>query len=232
MDHDGPMSWDPGHADHADDGDYGREPDGELPLDHSDVGSSAPFDDPGSEDADTEHADDAQPADADGHGDGLGLEYADLSGESDGGDGDGGDGDQVAFEDTGHDAHDAVDAHDEPDDVSYAEPVGGTHPDLDPVGDHPSWSDDPFPPQLELGEQPEPVDGFPWSDAAVLGDEHDTGATADQTAGYQPAFDQPPAGDLVAYDAHDVPPGEDPWHALAGSDDPATSSLARFWGPA
>jgi hypothetical protein len=228
MDHDGPMSWDPGH-DNADDGDYGREPDGELPLDHSDVEPSAAFEHADTEDADTDHGDgehagDARTDGADGpeHGDGLGFEYADLSGE----------GDQVAFEDTGHDAVDTPDQHDEPDDVSYAEPVGGTHPDLDPVGDHPSWSDDPFPPQLDLGEQPEPVDGFPWSDAAVLGDEHDTGDPSGPSAGSQPAFDPPPAGDLAAYDAHEVAPGEDPWHALAGSDDPATSSLARFWGPA
>jgi hypothetical protein len=219
MDHDGPMSWDPDHAGHEAD-EYGREPEGELPLDHSDVEPSGEPSYDGTE-HDGDHPDHGQPDEPAGQHDGLGLEYADLSGEP---------GDQQYDDDTGHDdAHDAVAAHDEQDpDVTYAEPIDGSHPDLDTVGDHPGWSDDPFPPQLDLGEPPEPVDGFPWSDAAVLGDEHDTSGTA---ADYQPSFDQPPAGDLVAYDAQEVPAGEDPWRAMAGSDDPATSSLARFWGP-
>lgn len=220
MDHDGPMSWDPDHADHPD-GDYGREPEGELPLDHSDAEPPSGADSyDGTDHLDhtadhTAHDETAEPAD---QHDGLGLEYTDLSGDQ-------------PYDDSHDDvSHQADAAHDdEPDDadVSYAEPVDGSHPDVDTVGDHPSWSDDPFPPQLDAVEPPEPVDGFPWSDAAVLGDEHDT-STA--TADYQPSFDQPPAGDLAAYDAHEVPAGEDPWRAMAASDDPATSSLARFWG--
>lgn len=218
MDHEGPMSWDPDHADHPD-GDYGREPDGELPLDHSDVEPPSGADSYDGTDHATVDHEDGHDEPALGQHDELGLEYTDLSGEQ-------------PYDDTGHDdshddvSHQADGAHDEPDtDVSYAEPVDGSHPDLDTVGDHPSWSDDPFPPQLDAVEPPEPVDGFPWSDAAVLGDEHDTSTAA----GYQPSFDQPPAGDLAAYDGQEVPAGQDPWHAMAGSDDPATSSLARFW---
>ncbi len=224
MDHDGPMSWDSDHDGHQAD-EYGREPEGELPLDHSDVEPSAEPSYDGTE-HDGDHLDHDASDEHDeptvGQHDGLGLEYADLSGEQ-------------TYDDTGHDddgTHDTHEAHDavaeQDPDVTYAEPIDGSHPDLDTVGDHPGWSDDPFPPQLDLGEPPEPVDGFPWSDAAVLGDEHDTSGTA---ADYQPTFDQPPAGDLVAYDAQEVPAGEDPWRAMAGSDDPATSSLARFWGP-
>lgn len=231
MDHDGPMSWDPDHAGHEAD-DYGREPEGELPLDHSDVeppSGEPAYDGPADHLDGTHDGHDEPTAEQHDSGhDGLGLEYTDLSGEQ-------------PYDDTGHDdAHDDVshqsdDGHDEQDpDVSYAEPVDGSHPDLDTVGDHPSWSDDPFPPQLDAVEAPEPVDGFPWSDAAVLGDEHDTSG-ASQPSGYEPSFDQPPAGDLsgdlAAYDAHEVPAGEDPWRAMAGSEDPATSSLARFWGP-
>jgi hypothetical protein len=41
----------------------------------------------------------------------------------------------------------------------------------------------------------------------------------------------PEASELAGY-AGEVPPdGADPWAALAASDDPATSALARFWAP-
>ena len=33
----------------------------------------------------------------------------------------------------------------------------------------------------------------------------------------------------AAYAAEDLPPGVDPWEALAGSEDPATGALARWW---
>src|SRR5262245_4672935 len=109
MDHDGPMSWDPDHAGHEAD-DYGREPEGELPLDHSDVEppSGEPAYDGSADHLDHEHSDEEPTAEQhDGH-DGLGLEYTDLSGEQ-------------PYDDTGHDdAHDDVShqadgAHDEPD---------------------------------------------------------------------------------------------------------------------
>lgn len=76
-----------------------------------------------------------------------------------------------------------------------------------------------FPPALDVGDLPEPVDGFPWVDAASLG-------TADFTT---PETDPVAAQDLAAYAATDLPPGADGWETLAASDDPAVSALARWW---
>ena len=45
-----------------------------------------------------------------------------------------------------------------------------------------------------------------------------------------PAAAGPDPAELAEYAAEDLPPGADPWAALAGSEDPATSALARFWG--
>jgi hypothetical protein len=82
-----------------------------------------------------------------------------------------------------------------------------------------------FPPQLDLPERPEPVDGYPWSDADTLGDPG-TGAEG-------PGYAGPDAGQLLSYAGMDAPAaGEDLWAALLGSDDPAASALARWWGPA
>ena len=41
----------------------------------------------------------------------------------------------------------------------------------------------------------------------------------------------PDPQELAAYAAEDLPPGADPWAALADSEDPATSALARFYAP-
>ncbi|MGA8116199.1 MAG: hypothetical protein WCA46_21280 [Actinocatenispora sp.] len=146
-------------------------------------------------------------------GDGDDLEFTDLSDDQGG----------TADDDPGDDAGDGPD--DEPGDTS--EPVVGVDPDLDMVGDDPDWhAEDPFPPQLDVGETPEPVDGFPWSDPAVLGEEHDTGDAVPD-----PTWASPAPDDLLSYDARDLPAGADPWQALINSDDPATSSLARWWSP-
>ncbi|MEV0731874.1 MULTISPECIES: hypothetical protein [Polymorphospora] len=103
----------------------------------------------------------------------------------------------------------------------------GADPDLDPHGDGESWPDSTFPPALDLGAPPEPVDGFPWTDADTLG-AGDAAPLADPGTAYT---DAPPADDLAAYAGTDTPAGGDPWTTLAGSEDPATSSLARFWAP-
>ncbi|PRY32843.1 hypothetical protein [Pseudosporangium ferrugineum] len=78
-----------------------------------------------------------------------------------------------------------------------------------------------FPPVVDVGPLPEPVDGFPWIDTGSLGltDLHTAGA------GAVPVDPQ----ELAAYAAEDLPPGVDPWAALAGSEDPATGALARWW---
>ncbi|MET0419334.1 MAG: hypothetical protein ABW022_25255 [Actinoplanes sp.] len=77
-----------------------------------------------------------------------------------------------------------------------------------------------FPPALDV-DLPEPVDGFPWIDTGSLG-------LVD--AGLIDPADQPVSPDeLAAYAETDLPPAADPWAALAGSDDPATAALARWW---
>lgn len=154
-------------------------------------------------------------------GSGLGLEYGELS-----------DDDAAGAEPADVSAADPFSDVDEDDQQAPAldpDPVPGTDPDLDLVGDDPDWAaEDVFPPQLEIGEPPEPVDGFPWSDPAVLGEQHDLSVQDPGGPAAQPGGS---AGDLFDYDGQSVPDGVDPWQALAGSDDPATSSLARFWAP-
>lgn len=106
------------------------------------------------------------------------------------------------------------------------DPAPGIDPDADPLADDESWQRDPFPQALDL-DAPEPVDGMPWSDPSVLGEEG--GELPSATAG---AEGSPPASDLYAYDGSEPPAdGSDPWGSLSRSEDPATSSLARFWGP-
>jgi hypothetical protein len=97
----------------------------------------------------------------------------------------------------------------------------GADPDLDPHAD--TWTDQSFPEPLDL-DAPEPVDGFPWADPATLGTE----PLPDPDASYRGA---PEPTDLASYAGQDLPPGADPWTALAASEDPATSSLARWWSP-
>jgi hypothetical protein len=77
-----------------------------------------------------------------------------------------------------------------------------------------------FPPAVDVGPLPEPVDGFPWIDTGSLGVVHVTDdAHVDEV---QPQ-------ELAEYAGTDLPPGVDPWAALADNEDPATSALARFW---
>jgi len=102
----------------------------------------------------------------------------------------------------------------------------GADPDVDPTADDTGWQALPFPEPLDLGGAPEPVDGFPWTDAAVLGD----GGTPLPDPAAAPTG-APEAGDLFAYAGEDVPAGGADWTALVASPDPATSSLARWWGP-
>jgi hypothetical protein len=97
---------------------------------------------------------------------------------------------------------------------------------LDSAGDHEgSWHDDEFPAQLDL-HAPEPLDGYPWTDPGSLGalDDLADHGVADVT---QPADPQ----DLFDYAGLDPEPGSNPWEQLLASDDPATSALARWWGP-
>ncbi|GIF22236.1 hypothetical protein BJ973_002560 [Actinoplanes tereljensis] len=98
-----------------------------------------------------------------------------------------------------------------------------------PVADIPDLpevelSDSVFPPAVDVGELPEPVDGFPWIDTGSLGlaDIQAALHEADTTDPVQPA-------ELAEYAGTDLPPGADPWATLAESDDPATAALAKWW---
>ncbi|GIE98766.1 hypothetical protein Ari01nite_62310 [Paractinoplanes rishiriensis] len=113
---------------------------------------------------------------------------------------------------TGHDATD----HDEsvPPDYSAAA--------LDLSAD-PDSAVDVFPAAVDVGQLPEPVDGFPWIDSGSLG-------LADIAAAVEQAeLDPVQPGELAEYAAAELAPGVDPWAELADSDDPATSNLARWW---
>ncbi|MEU7905494.1 hypothetical protein [Actinoplanes sp. NPDC049118] len=148
-----------------------------------------------------------------GHDD-LGLHDVDDGTDLDAGDPEEG-WDDVHEPGTGHE--DEVASHGVVD-VSDGHGLGpvGADPDAAPDSEQVSV----FPPIVDVGPLPEPVDGFPWIDTGSLGLYHsgpvDAGAAV-------------PAEDLAAYAAEDLPPGADPWAALADSDDPATSTLAKWW---
>jgi len=101
---------------------------------------------------------------------------------------------------------------------------------MGPVGADPDAAADPgpgdgggadpvFPPALQVGELPEPVDGFPWIDTASLGVADPLAAPAEPVS----------AAELAGYAAEELPPAQDPWAHLEQSQDPATSALARWW---
>ncbi|MFK3979905.1 hypothetical protein ACI2K4_05920 [Micromonospora sp. NPDC050397] len=154
----------------------------------------------------------------------VGFGYADASPtDGDAHTGFGGAGDGVSGFGPADDATGTPDAQ-----VGFgpAGPPVGADPDLGLYGDAESWPPPAFPEAIEGGVVPEPVDGFPWADPTTLGDP-DT-PSAQPALGYA---DAPDPTELAGYDARELPPGVDPWAALADSDDPATSALARFWGP-
>jgi hypothetical protein len=131
------------------------------------------------------------------------------------------------------------DHHDDPHDEPVAEehpvteaPAGEQHEDAvvdDPAATvhdpAPEPAGDPaepvFPPAVDVGALPEPVDGFPWIDTGSLG-------VVDPAAVHE-GIDPVRPEELAEYAGADLPPGADPWAALADSDDPATSALARWW---
>ncbi|GAA0527795.1 hypothetical protein GCM10010172_05420 [Paractinoplanes ferrugineus] len=99
-------------------------------------------------------------------------------------------------------------------------PRADEHPATD-LPDLPDLSDNVFPPAVDVGELPEPVDGFPWIDTGSLG-LADLRDALHETDPVQPA-------ELAEYARTDLPAGADPWQALADSDDPATAALAKWW---
>ncbi|MFI1991976.1 hypothetical protein [Actinoplanes sp. NPDC020271] len=139
--------------------------------------------------------------------------------------------------DDDHGLPDFADSHDLPDTHEIHTPELDRHDDWDhheaPAADHetdiadlPEAHEalpvvDDFPPHLEVGDLPEPVDGFPWVDASTLG-------TPDA---YTPTSDPVDPHELAAYAGIEVPDGADPWTVLTTSDDPAVAALARWWTP-
>lgn len=205
MDNDGPADWPPDGYSEGDGADLGGPDEGALP--DPDLGYDA-HDSEGPADGgygDTGY--DVDPDGADSPDEGSGL-------------GDGGLGGDAGLSD------DAPVGDD-----TYPEAPVGTDPDADPLADDEAWRSDPFPEALDLDQPPEPVDGMPWSDPALLGD---SGGDGTEPLGDPATGDagSPPVNDLYAYDGGEPPTdGTDAWGSLAGSEDPATSSLARFWSP-
>jgi hypothetical protein len=101
------------------------------------------------------------------------------------------------------------------------EPTFGADPDG--LADAYEWADPAFPPSLDLGDLPVPVDGPPWTDPDLLG----VAPLGEPAVATSPVD----AAELYGYAALDAPAAGDPWAALVGSDDPATSALARWWSP-
>jgi hypothetical protein len=120
-------------------------------------------------------------------------------------------------DDAGHDAGHDPDPHP----VAEVHELGTVGADPDALGETDAVMEV-FPPAVDVGALPEPVDGFPWIDTGSLG-------LVDPSAGHLPTGSPEPS-ELADYAAEELPPGVDPWAALADSDDPATSALARFWG--
>lgn len=101
------------------------------------------------------------------------------------------------------------------------EEVPGTDPDATALADDDAFNAE-FPPDIDLETMPEPIDGAPWSDADLLGDVPDT-----TDAGWNTVNDTSALEDLFTMDGGT---GGD-WESLLASDDPAVSSLARWWQP-
>ena len=153
--------------------------------------------------------------------------------------------DDSYFDDAAHHDVDLPEAHDAPE-THDAAPAWEEHAEIhDPAEHHPLDDQqephtvvgaDPdalpepdaaeavtsFPPLLDVGPLPEPVDGFPWIDTGSLG-------LVDPSVVHAAAHAQILPQDLADYAGQELPPGQDPWAALADSDDPATSALAKWW---
>lgn len=101
-----------------------------------------------------------------------------------------------------------------------ADPAFGADPDLHPLAEVEPTPQPPFPPMLDL-DPPEPIDGPPWTDPAILG--HEPLPALGETTG------APEPAELFEYAAEQPSADGDPWAALLAAEDPATSALARWW---
>ncbi|WFE28481.1 hypothetical protein O7623_04515 [Solwaraspora sp. WMMD791] len=102
-----------------------------------------------------------------------------------------------------------------------ADPPPGADPDA-PAGVD-EWPAAAFPPPLDPSGVPTPVDGWPWADPELIG-----GGSVGDAAG--PSDDPVDPADVAGYAGlADNDDGTRQWATLIASDDPATSTLARFW---
>lgn len=128
----------------------------------------------------------------------------------------------------------------EPRPRTVSDPIPGTDPDLDGLArldevglDDPGAGPNPVPYAVASGASPSdepPVDGPPWADASFLGPE----PGAEPLAGDNRIRDDD--GDaalhsLLAYAGEEASTDENSWATLLTSEDPATSTLARWWLP-
>jgi hypothetical protein len=120
-----------------------------------------------------------------------------------------------------HEVHDVDGGHDDTPVPEGHDTVVGHDPDAlnEPAGAEDVSS---FPPILDVGPLPEPVDGFPWIDTGSLG-------LIDPATLHAAATTPVDPHELAEYAGADLPPGADPWATLSDSDDPATSALAKWW---
>jgi hypothetical protein len=165
-----------------------------------------------------------------------------LDHHDDGGDDPGFHDEPVHFDDVHHDADQTpAPEHDYFEDVHHDHDVHTPEEDVHdlPYEHHPDHLTEPgeaaapeavdvvepetvFPPAVDVGPLPEPVDGFPWIDTGSLG-------LVDPAAVHTADVDPVDPHELAEYAGVDLPPGVDPWAALADSEDPATANLARWW---
>ncbi|MEU4428603.1 hypothetical protein AB0F81_48965 [Actinoplanes sp. NPDC024001] len=114
-------------------------------------------------------------------------------------------------------------SYDEPELVVDEPDLSFDEPQVPEPAEPESVDDGLFPPALDVGELPEPVDGFPWIDTATLG--------APDPSGFTAPVEAVSADELAAYAGVEIPEGANPWEVLAADEDPATSALARWWTP-
>ncbi len=120
------------------------------------------------------------------------------------------------------------------------DPIPGIDPDLDSLArldevglDNPGVVSNAMPFEDSPIDEP-PIDGPPWTDASLLG----PGPGAEPVAGGDRSKDDTTVEDgeaalnsLLAYAGEENGTNDDPWATLLTSDDPATSTLARWWLP-
>lgn len=119
---------------------------------------------------------------------------------------------------------------------TVSDPIPGTEPDLDglsrldEVGLDDSGAVPNAVPSEESPSARPPVDGPPWTDASLLGPDPGTEPVAGDSRN-KDEDGHTALHSLLAYAGEEASTDENPWATLLTSDDPATSTLARWWLP-